>query len=182
MTYAVIAALALTAACGDSSEPELTPASTQPSPTAMPTAIPTPAITAADPTPTPMRFLTQTPRVGLGLSVSDVRDLARPMGYLFEPKDDRTIVRGGTVNLVLFPPYDNLSKAQLLFAVDADDLDVIDVTAFMFLFTRFETGDITRILEAFVQGKAEVQTNFGDVQVHAELFERIVIAITFTPR
>ena len=157
------------------------PAPTPTSPPATPTVAPTVTV-ARTPTPVPTRRPTPTPfvRKGLGLSAEDVRRVASAQGFLIETRSDPIIVWGGTVNAALYPPYSDLSKANLTWVVDADTHDILDVTIMMALFTG--DGDITWILQDLVDGKTPVRT-YGDVRARAELDrQRQVVSVTFTPR
>ena len=146
----------------------------------------TPTLTQT-PTPTPLPVPTPTPsptpRPGLGISLDDVRDVAESFGFQFKRIDDR-MVGEATENVVvaLFPPYDDLSEAHLVFYTYADSFDMIPITAFMLLFTTFETGDIEWMIDDLLAGR-KAQMNADSVYVQAELdADSRIIVVKFAPR
>ena len=146
-----------------------------PTPTAVPpTAVPTP-LTTVSPTATPR------PDRGLGISAEKVREFAGDLGFIFETKSDRMIAWGGPINVILIPPYGNLSKAHLVLDVEsADDLDVLDTILLLVFFTG--EGDITWMFQDILDGRPASRT-FGDVRVSAELLQETgALAITITPK
>ena len=148
-----------------------------PRPTAAPTAtaMPTPRPTAtARPTATPR------PARGLGISADTVREIARELGFIIRTRSDRIEALGGTVNLEIYPPWHDLSRARLTWTVDADVFDVVDVTALLILLTG--DGDFSWIAQDFVDGKTPRRT-FGDVQARAEIRrDSRTIVVTITPK
>ena len=149
-----------------------TPAARPPSATAIPTPQPTATVS---PTATPR------PDRGLGISAEKVREFAGDLGFIFETKSDRMIAWGGPINVILIPPYGNLSKAHLVLDVEsADDLDVLDTTLLLVFFTG--EGDITWMFQDILDGRPASRT-FGDVRVSAELLQETgALAITITPK
>ena len=149
-----------------------TPAARSPSATAIPTPQPTATVS---PTATPR------PDRGLGISAEKVREFAGDLGFIFETKSDRMIAWGGPINVILIPPYGNLSKAHLVLDVEsADDLDVLDTTLLLVFFTG--EGDITWMFQDILDERPASRT-FGDVRVSAELLQETgALAITITPK
>ena len=103
------------------------------------------------------------------------------MGFIIIRKDDRVRFEGGPVAAVLFPPYDSLSKVWLDFdAIVADAHDVADATTLIWLFTKFETGDMTWFAQELAEGKNQTERTFGDIKMHVKKTEQGIIRITFT--